>query len=335
MGRTGGLSIPGGRGLPSIPGRGGLPTPGGVPRVEIEIPPRYADDVYDIEDVPGDIPDGPPPPRDLTVRPTPDRVPERWEDVNVPPHRNPSNLVPGLMTAGIGGLAWLLSKGLSGTGDTAKLVEEQRPGPEGELLEDPRLSPVEKRARAGSDTARRYVDRQRFASDGWRAKAYLAGGSNNLHSGNHPMWNQFLALNPPGALEDYELNDAQKQMIIQNMPINPLRAKIEEAQLNRAAELAASAIQGQLKNALPDPAKEMLAQEYARKRQDEMFTWAEKHVKDNYSWNPNDWGGDAASGFDENEQQSATEDLAARFRIPESEARTIIDFIARKFTKRK
>lgn len=330
MGRLGGL-IP-------TPHRGGM-IPPVRPRVRITVPdpnaPRLPGDVPPVDDVPTRVPDDSVPPR------LPEEAPrDPWkgpqDDVNLPWYRNPNNIVPGAMAAGLGGLAWLVARGLSGTGGTADLAEESRPLPEGPDLNDPavrsRLSrSVEGRAALGSRQAQRYLRQQDFARDIWRAKAFLAGGSHNLNSGNSGLYNQFLALNPPGELEDYELNDEQRAIVQQNMPINPYRAKVEEAQLNRAAELAGKMVARQLENSVPDPVKAEAVLQQQQDRQRSNYAAALKHIEENYAWSPDSWFG---SDFTDAEVQSAIDDIATMLRIPEAEAAAIVNSIANTYRAR-
>lgn len=335
MGRLGGL----------------IPTPRGLAPLIPDIPPRAYVDIPDpnaprlpgppVRDVPEEVIVDTPP-VDVGPRRITEQLPDRWnggEEVNVPWYRNPSNIVPAAMTAGIGGLAWLLGKGLSDTGGTADLAAENRPLPGGPDLNDPAvrkrmMSSVEGRAALGSPDAQEYLARKRTAENVWRAKAFLAGGSNNLHSGNTGFYNQFLALGPedaqglPGV--DYELSDAQQSMLEQNMPINPYRARIEAAQLDRAAELAGKMVARQLENSVPDPVKAEAVRQQQQAAQQDIYNKAVKHIQDNYAWD-SDWFG---SDFTDAEVASAIDDIATMFRIPQAEAAAIVNSIANTYRAR-
>lgn len=312
------------RGLaPPIPRRAyAHPFPEPPPRLPVDdIPPGAADDLPDgFRDTRPPVDTGP---RRITEEVLPDRWRGEQDDVNLPWYRNPTNLVPAAMTAGIGGLAWLLGKGLSDTGGAEKLAEDQRPLPGGPDLNDPALRrglmrSTEGRAALGSPDAQRYLDRKNAAENAWRAKAFLAGGSQNLNSGNSGLYNQFLSLGPQDAQGlpgiDYELSDAQRAILQQNMPINPYRAKIEAAQLDQAAELAGKMVAKQLENSVPDPVKAEAVRQQRQATQMDVYNKARKHIQDNYA------GGWLWSDFTDVEQASAIDDLQTIFGLSPEEA---------------
>jgi hypothetical protein len=340
MGRIAAL-VPSPRGIsrfsPDIPrAYVDIPDPN-APRLPGDVPPGAADDLPDsFRDTRPPVDTGP---RRITEEALPDPWRGEQVDVNLPWWRNPMNAVPAAMAAGVGGLAWLLGKGLGDTGGTADLHAEQTPLPGGPDLNDPAvrrrlMSSTEGRAMLGSPDAQEYLARQNTAENVWRAKAFLAGGSNNLHSGNHGFYNQFLTLGPQGARGlpgvDYDLSDEQQAVLQQNMPINPYRAQIEKAQLDRAAELAGKTVARQLENSVPDPVKAEAVRQQRQATQIDNYNKARKHIEANYAW-PNDWLG---SDFTDAEVASAIDDIATMLGIPEAEAAAIVNSIKNTYRAR-
>jgi hypothetical protein len=84
-------------------------------------------------------------------------------------------------------------------------------------------------------------DRRRLIA----TRAMLAGGSSGLRGGPGGNMGMFTALAMLNGV-DPEKMDAQQQAMMQMLPINPARADVEKAVLDRAAGLAARGIQGAL-----------------------------------------------------------------------------------------
>jgi hypothetical protein len=82
-------------------------------------------------------------------------------------------------------------------------------------------------------------DQRQWSRNLIRARNLLAGGAQNINSGNVGYWNR-LAMLPDSAMQ---------RAIFDSMPLDQNRAAVEARRLDRAAELARSAITGQLAGA--------------------------------------------------------------------------------------
>jgi len=249
---------------------------------------------------------------------------------------------------------------MDGTGGTADLAAEQRPLPgeaprpgEAPLTEAQRrilMRSTEGRAALGSPEAQEYLARKRAAADMWRAKAFLAGGSQNLNSGNGGMYNQFLAMGPNAQPIVGDLTDEQRAVLQQNMPINPYRARIEEAQLGRAAkfeeaqlnrmaaqqaDLGRMIVAQKLENSVPDPVKAAAVQEDQRQQQERLYAGALQHIEENYAWNPGTlFGAWFGTPFTDLEVESAIDDISTMYKIPPDEARAVVESIRNRYRAR-
>ena len=155
----------------------------------------------------------------------------------------------------------------------------------------------------------------------WQATAMLAGGSQNLNSGNR--WIAQSLVN----MSDEDRANAMKYML----PGGQLHAQVDAANAEAAASMAQRAMTAFLANnpgATPMQ-QAALEQQRGKDRQD-MLTWAERHISDNYAYDSG-WMS-SAFGLDEftpEEQAAAVNDILQRYpgTTPE-QARKVVDSIA-------
>lgn len=155
----------------------------------------------------------------------------------------------------------------------------------------------------------------------WQATAMLAGGSHNLNSGNR--WIAQSLVN----MSDEDRANAMKYML----PGGQMHAQVDAANAEAAASMAQRAMTAFLANnpgATPLQ-QAALDQQKGKDRQD-MLTWAESHISDNYAYDSG-WMS-SAFGLDEftpEEQAAAVNDILQRYpgTTPE-QARQIVDSIA-------
>lgn len=105
--------------------------------------------------------------------------------------------------------------------------------------------------------------------------AHLAGGSQNIHSGNRSFFNALAMLE--GVQPDQM--DAQQRAMMQMMPMDPVRAQVEARQLDMAARLAGDAVTGALAGQGTAGAQdEAMRMQRMRAGQEWFETWHAKNV---------------------------------------------------------
>jgi hypothetical protein len=155
----------------------------------------------------------------------------------------------------------------------------------------------------------------------WQATAMLAGGSQNLNSGNR--WIAQSLVN----MSDEDRANAMKYML----PGGQLHAQVDAANAEAAASMAQRAMTAFLANNPGSTPMQQAALEQQRgKDRQDMLTWAESHISDNYAYDSG-WVS-SAFGFDEftpAEQEAAVNDILQRYpgTTPE-QARKVVDSIA-------
>lgn len=87
-------------------------------------------------------------------------------------------------------------------------------------------------------SSQQYIDRNKEARDRWRATAMLAGGSQNINSGNRGMYN---------ILNELDDKDRDRAMLYMT-PAGPLAAGVDARSADRAAEMAKGAMTAFLAN---------------------------------------------------------------------------------------
>jgi hypothetical protein len=149
-------------------------------------------------------------------------------------------------------------------------------------------------------------DRRRLIAN----RAMLAGGSSGLRGGPGGNMGMFTALAMLNGV-DPENMDAQQQAMMQMLPINPTRADVEKAVLDRAAGLAARGIQGALAGNVENGATGDIA---AQRRRDAALSQFE-------GWYQNTVGGWGTYTWDQHE--SAVNFLMNQYRLTRAEAEAI------------
>jgi len=155
----------------------------------------------------------------------------------------------------------------------------------------------------------------------WQATAMLAGGSHNLNSGNR--WIAQSLVN----MSDEDRANAMKYML----PGGELHAQVDAANAEAAAGMAQRAMTAFLtNNPGATPMQQAAIEQQRVKDRQDMMTWAEKHISDNYAYDSG-WMS-SAFGFDEftpEEQAAAVNDILQRHpgTTPE-QAQQIVDSIA-------
>lgn len=311
-----------------IPRGGWMPPARRPPDIYI---PRAADDVVDdLPDIEANPPrriEGDTPPRaiDEASPPRDGRFDGEWEDVNTPWYKNPLTAVPAAMVGGLGYLWSLMGgdgQGITDTGGTADLHEEQAPLPGTKKPMD-----LKARAAAGNEDAIRYLKQKEDGRARFRQMAMWAGGSQNLGRHNIGFYNMLYDLPP----------EERQKVIMDNMPMNPLRAEIEAANQERAAELAQKAVSGmvgRVQNPLAEAAAEaeLPDEERALLHKDERqihpseIAAVDKFVADRYSTPYPPFG--TSSSFTIQERQETVDYLVGQGYTPEK-AQRLVDHVAR------
>lgn len=190
-------------------------------------------------------------------------------------------------------------------------------GPDG--VERDVLVPTAK-FRAGQDEVldarrKRLADERKEARQRWQATAYLAGGSQNLNSGNRWIAN---------ALVDMDPEDRERSMRYM-LPGGQLQAQVDAQNAEKAAEMARAAVAGSLRGAIPDPIKDAALEQQRLSRQQDAVRWAEDNINARYAY---DAGSLFGTDFTVAEQQQAVDDLVLQFGMSQAEAQKIVDNIA-------
>jgi len=204
-----------------------------------------------------------------------------------------------------------------------KYVMDSAVGPDGQvravLVPDPEWKAKndavlkERRQRLGAERT--------AALKRWQAIAQLAGGSQNLNAGNRWIANALVDLPP----------EEQRQRLAEMMPMDPNRAKVEAANAEHAAQLAARAIQGALLGQAQSPQAAAANEQRQMENRAAQMAWAEQHINDNYAYDSGLFSSTFGTDeFTDLEYESAVQDVRTQFRISEAEAREIVDSIARR-----
>jgi hypothetical protein len=178
--------------------------------------------------------------------------------------------------------------------------------------------------------------RQSEAADRWRATAMLAGGSQNINSGNRGAYNM---------LNELEGEDRERALLYMS-PAGPMAAAVDARNAQAAGEMASSAVQAMLRN-VPDPAKQKLAEaqiaaaemdlpdeERALRYKDapeihpSELTTVDNYVDTHYSRDSGFWGN--STEFDLREQQATVDYLVNTLGYEPGKAQRIVDEIARR-----
>lgn len=173
-------------------------------------------------------------------------------------------------------------------------------------------------------TDRRLAE-QKAARDNWRATAMLAGGSQNLNSGNRWIANSLVRMNP----EDRD--ESLRYML----PGGELAAKVDAAHNEQLSALGLRVATGQgFQNQTPltavqaQLAQEQLAAERAKNRSADENVLGEKYAPGDNNWFPG-WLGGGYDEFTIDEQQQMYDDLIAQGYTP-ADAQRAVDRQAQK-----
>ena len=155
----------------------------------------------------------------------------------------------------------------------------------------------------------------------WQATAMLAGGSQNLNSGNR--WIAQSLVN----MSDEDRANAMKYML----PGGQLHAQVDAANAEAAASMAQRAMTAFLaNNPGATPMQQAAIEQQRGKDRQDMLTWAEGHIGNNYAYDSG-WFS-TAFGLDEftpGEQEAAVNDIMQRYPgTTREQAREIVDSIA-------
>ena len=152
------------------------------------------------------------------------------------------------------------------------------------------------------------------------ALAKLAGGSQNINSGNRWMAEALLAMKP----EDRA--SSMRYML----PGGNLAAGVDAQNMQNASEVFKRYMtSGAAAGMMNTPATAMAIQQQKIAQRKEMIEWAEKNIDARYAYDSNRWG---ASEFSAAERDQAIQDLMGRFGEPDgplnlADATRIVDNI--------
>jgi hypothetical protein len=151
----------------------------------------------------------------------------------------------------------------------------------------------------------RRLAEQKAARDNWRATAMLAGGSQNLNSGNRWVANALVGMNPA------DREESMKYML----PGGALAAQVDAAHNEHLSALGLRVATGQgFQNQTPltavqaQLAEEQLAAERAKNRSADENVLGEKYAPGDNNWFPG-WLGGGYDEFTIDEQQQMYDDL--------------------------
>lgn len=194
-------------------------------------------------------------------------------------------------------------------------------------------------------SSQRYVDRQAQAQDLLRQRRLLAGGSQNLNSGNNAF---FTALAMLEGVDPNRMN-AQQQALMQMMPIDPRRAAVEAQQNAQLTQLGLRVATGQgfqpmtpeqrmlLGLKVDEAERELPPEERATKYRDvkevhpSEVAMVDAHVSERYSAPGSIWGGGGlSSSFTTAEQQQTIDWLVNEKGYDPAKAQRIVDGVAQR-----
>jgi hypothetical protein len=151
------------------------------------------------------------------------------------------------------------------------------------------------------------------------ALAQLAGGSQNINSGNRWMAEALLAM-------PKEERDASMRYML---PGGDRAAMVDARNMDNANEVIKRYMTAGAAGMMNTPATAMAIQQQRIAQRKEMIEWAEKNINDRYAYDANKWG---ASTFDTNERGQAIQDLMDQYGEPDgplnlADATRIVDNI--------
>lgn len=152
-------------------------------------------------------------------------------------------------------------------------------------------------------TDRRLAQQQK-AEDNWRATAMLAGGSQNLNSGNRWIANALAQKSP----------EQQEQAMRYMLPGGDRRALVDAQNMENANDVIKRFLTSGAAAGLNNPAQAAAIQQQQLQQQQEMVDWAEKHVNEKYAWDADSWL--PGSEFTEAERTQTINALMNRYGTP-------------------
>lgn len=180
--------------------------------------------------------------------------------------------------------------------------------------------------------------RRSEAADRWRATAMLAGGSQNINSGNRGAYNMLNELE----------GDERERALMYMSPAGPMAAAVDARNAQAAGEMASRAVQSMLANNM-DPARQRLADaqiaeaeralppaERAMKYRDGQqihpseLDMVDQYVDANYSKDKFYLGFGNSTEFDLREQQATVDYLVNTLGYEPGKAQRIVDEMARR-----
>lgn len=203
-------------------------------------------------------------------------------------------------------------------GPDGRVVMVYEPGPK---IREKQAADLKARQAAYQQKKARMDAEREAARQHWRATAMLAGGSQNLNSGNRWIADALVGMKP----------DDRDAAIRYMLPGGELHARVDAANAERAAKMAEAAILGSLRNAIPNPMQEAAREQQELQQNQDMVAWAEKNINDRYAYDADSWSGWLGlSDFSQAERQQAIDDLMTQFHgsITLAEATRIVDNIA-------
>jgi hypothetical protein len=151
------------------------------------------------------------------------------------------------------------------------------------------------------------------------ALAQLAGGSQNINSGNRWMAEALLSMTPE------QRSSSMRYML----PGGDRAAAVDSRNMENANEVIKRYMTAGAAGFQNTPATAMAIQQQRIAQRKEMIAWAEKNINDRYAYDANKWG---ASTFDTNERDQAIQDLMDQYGEPDgplnlADATRIVDNI--------
>ena len=153
------------------------------------------------------------------------------------------------------------------------------------------------------------------------ALAQLAGGSQNINSGNRWMAEALLAMKPE------ERASSMRYML----PGGDLAAAVDAQNMQNSNEVIKRYLTAGAAGGINNPATAAALQTQQLQQQQSMVDWAEQNIKKNYAWDNNTWL--PGSPFTTDERDQAIQDLLNRYGPPKgdltlADATRIVDNIA-------
>lgn len=188
----------------------------------------------------------------------------------------------------------------------AKYEEVEKVGPDGRTVVV--LAPTRKFKKEQADNLRErrkaLAAERQARRDRWQATAYLAGGSQNLNSGNRWIANALANMSP----------EQQEQAMRYMLPGGDRRALVDAQNMENANDVIRRFLTSGAAAGLNNPAQAAAIQQQQLQQQQEMVDWAEKHVNENYAWDADSWF--PGSDFTEAERTQTINALMNRYGPP-------------------